>query len=116
VLVVDDNEDFRTLLATWIEVDFQRPVSVACDGQDAMRFFTDDERPRPGLVLLDLEMPIMDGRAFFGWLQEHVSPPPRVVLVSASSTLPRVARELGVEHAAKPVTAARLRGLLAGPS
>lgn len=113
VLVVDDNEDFRTILATWIEEEFHRPVCVACDGQEATLAFTDPGRDPPVLVLLDLEMPIMDGRTFLGWLRAHVAPLPRVVLVSASSSLPKVAKELGVEHAAKPITVARLRELLA---
>jgi len=116
VLVVDDNEDFRSILASWISEDLNRPVVVACDGQDATRFFTDPGLTPPRVVLLDLEMPVMDGRTLYVWLTVHVSPLPRVVLVSASSTLSKVATELGVAHAAKPVTVERLRALLADPT
>lgn len=116
VLVVDDNEDFRTILATWIGEDLRRPVAVAFDGQDATRYFTEPGLTRPGVVLLDLEMPVMDGRAFLAWLRVHASPLPRVVLVSASSTLAKVAAELDVPYAAKPVTVAGLRALLGEPS
>jgi two-component system, OmpR family, response regulator CpxR len=116
VLVVDDNEDFRTILATWIDEEFHRPVAVACDGRQATHAFTNLGSAQPGLVLLDLEMPVMDGRAFLAWLRENVTPMPRVVLVSASPNLLRVAKELGVEHAAKPVTVVRLRELLSGPA
>ncbi len=114
ILVVDDNEDFRTLLGGWLADDLGVGVLLASDGRDATRFFGDAASPPPGLVLLDLEMPGMDGRGLVDWLRRHVVPMPRVVLVSASPRLPRVAAELEVDaYLEKPLTLPRLRAVLA---
>ncbi|MBX3466176.1 MAG: response regulator [Planctomycetes bacterium] len=113
VLVVDDHEDFRCLLAAWIGDELRLPVRLACDGLDAQRFFTDPGQPAPAVVLLDLEMPGLDGRGLFAWLRQHARPMPRVFLVSASTSLARVAAELEVDgYLPKPVTLPGLRRAL----
>lgn len=113
ILVVDDNEEFRTLLGTWIAEDLGHGVLLARDGLDATRFFSDPASPMPRLVLLDLEMPGMDGRGLVAWLRAHAAPMPRVVLVSASPRLARVAAELEVDaYLDKPITLPRLRAVL----
>ncbi|MCO5171082.1 MAG: response regulator [Planctomycetes bacterium] len=113
VLVVDDHEDFRSSLAAWIGDELHLPVRLASDGLDAQRFFTDPAQPAPFVVLLDLEMPGLDGPGLFAWLRAHAQPMPRVVLVSASRSLPRVAAELEVDgYLPKPVDLSGLRAAL----
>jgi signal transduction histidine kinase/DNA-binding response OmpR family regulator len=57
VLVVDDDDDFRSLLVKVLkEEGFM--VQTATNGQAAM---TKIEASRPSMVLLDLSMPVMDG-------------------------------------------------------
>ena len=58
ILVVDDDADFREGLRTELELKGYQ-VEEADDGQAALAKAT--ERP-PLLVLLDLQMPIMNGR------------------------------------------------------
>jgi CheY-like chemotaxis protein len=60
VLVVDDDADLRARLRTLLERG-GLPVVEAADGQEALAAM---DRHRPGLVLLDLTMPVMDGFAF----------------------------------------------------
>jgi DNA-binding NarL/FixJ family response regulator len=59
VLIADNDAraraGLRVLLATWPEVEV---VGEAIDGQDAMRLI---EECHPATVLMDLQMPIMDG-------------------------------------------------------
>jgi CheY-like chemotaxis protein len=61
VLVVDDDPDLRQILCEVI-----REAGVPCvatsNGKEALAHLTGS--PAPALILLDLEMPIMDGRAF----------------------------------------------------
>ena len=58
VLVVDDNADSRDLLAKLLgRVGFD--VVTASDGRGAVESFT---RHAPGIVLMDISMPVMDGR------------------------------------------------------
>lgn len=57
ILVVDDEEDVRELLSAIFEPTGHR-VTLATDGGDGLRKFFSDP---PDLVLLDVQMPVMDG-------------------------------------------------------
>jgi PleD family two-component response regulator len=63
VLVVDDDADVREALAELVATS-GRPVFTAADGGEALELLDADAVPRPCLVLLDLMMAPMDGRAF----------------------------------------------------
>src|SRR5712691_10343916 len=58
ILVVDDDADFRTGLRTALEMKGYQ-VEEAANGQEALERLT--QKP-PLLVLLDLQMPVMNGR------------------------------------------------------
>jgi CheY-like chemotaxis protein len=58
ILVVDDDADFRTGLRTALEMKGYQ-VEEAADGEEALLKLL--EKP-PLLVLLDLQMPVMNGR------------------------------------------------------
>jgi CheY-like chemotaxis protein len=60
ILVVDDNAALRENLAEVLEFEGYR-VILAGDGRDALARLERD--PLPGVVLMDLMMPGMDGRA-----------------------------------------------------
>lgn len=60
VLVIDDDEDTRDLLATIIErAGFS--VETARDGSDALHRL---RAVRPELIFLDIQMPVLDGPSF----------------------------------------------------
>jgi CheY-like chemotaxis protein len=61
VLVVDDDPGVREVLAQALEEELGARVVVAVSGEDALARVREE---RPGLVLLDLRMPGMDGAAF----------------------------------------------------
>jgi CheY-like chemotaxis protein/predicted transcriptional regulator len=61
VLVIDDDSDMRDELAELLR-DEGYQVVTAANGREALRALRRDVRP--GLILLDLGMPVMDGRAF----------------------------------------------------
>jgi two-component system chemotaxis response regulator CheB len=61
ILIVEDSAVMRSLLRAVISSDAQLEVAgTAADGSSAMAFLA---RERPDLVLLDVEMPVMDGLA-----------------------------------------------------
>ncbi len=67
VLVVDDLADNRKLLRTMLERDHWQ-VSEAENGQQALEQL---ESATPGVILLDLMMPVMDGFEFVGHMRKR---------------------------------------------
>ncbi len=61
VLIVDDEADSREALALLLRHDGY-PVAMAGNGQEALSYLR--ARPAPCLILLDLNMPVMDGWEF----------------------------------------------------
>jgi two-component system chemotaxis response regulator CheB len=81
VLVVDDSPLFRQMISTLfhrfpqIEI-----VGLAEDGEKAMKSVVDH---KPDVVLLDLEMPHVDGFTFLRWLMAYFPTP--VLVISSRS-------------------------------
>jgi two-component system response regulator len=69
VLLVEDNKhDVRFVKRAWAQNNITNPLHVVPNGQACLDYlqhqgdFADENRPpRPGLILLDIRMPIMDG-------------------------------------------------------
>jgi len=57
ILVVDDDDDFREALSE-VLVEAGYPVAGAENGEVALKKIGDES---PGIVLLDLKMPVLDG-------------------------------------------------------
>lgn len=70
VLIADDDPEAVELLKMLVEREGCE-VIVAHDGALALEMAR--ELPRPDLVLLDLELPVMDGRAFLAALRSDPS-------------------------------------------
>ena len=67
ILLVDDDEDCRTLIRDAIsECKVSNAIFECANGQEALDFLNRQgpygNKPRPGLVYLDIEMPGMDGQ------------------------------------------------------
>lgn len=63
ILIVDDSDDdFEATRRAFGKANLRNPIAHAICGEDALAYLRADGRPKPGLVLLDLNMPGMDGR------------------------------------------------------
>jgi len=78
VLIVDDHDGFRSLAKALLEAEGFEVVGEAGDGVGAMAAA---ERLRPGVVLLDIQLPGIDGFEVAARLAATAYPP-QVVLVS----------------------------------
>jgi DNA-binding NarL/FixJ family response regulator len=79
LLIVDDHEDFRAGARALLEVDGFRVLGEAADGESALEAA---RRLRPEVVLLDIQLPGMDGFAVADRLAAG-DDPPLVVLTSS---------------------------------
>jgi CheY-like chemotaxis protein len=108
ILVVDDDAEIRHTIIEVLE-DAGYVAVGASDGLEALAQLRDPQ-DRWCVVLLDLMMPNMDGRAFRAeQLQDPALSPIPVVIVSAMSDVAEAAAELNVSaHMTKPITLERL--------
>jgi len=102
VLVVDDDRDVRELLCELLEL-AGHDAKPAANGAEALQVLR--RGPLPVLILLDLDMPVMDGCAFRAAQQcdAAIAVVP-VFLLSGEASLDLRAAELGVQaHFTKPL-------------
>jgi CheY-like chemotaxis protein len=103
VLVVEDDVDIRQSLMDFLEDHGYQPVGAG-HGQEALQKLGGADL-RPCLIILDLMMPVMDGRTFreHQLLRPGLSEIP-VLIMSASREVEQTARELRTAgHLPKPL-------------
>jgi CheY-like chemotaxis protein len=109
VLIVDDDADSREILAEVVQMQGYH-VYQAENGQQALDWI-EAAPPPPGLILLDLDMPVMDGREFLSRLARLPGVMPIVVVITGQD--PRI-----VPGAAavlrKPISLPQLLSLMQG--
>jgi DNA-binding NarL/FixJ family response regulator len=64
LLVEDDEVDILSVQRALRELETETRLVVARSADEALRFLRSPENPRPGLVLLDIKMPGMNGEEF----------------------------------------------------
>lgn len=108
VLLADDDEnDLLLIQRAFARAGIPNPLRVVRDGQEAIWYLNGEgnyadrkKSPWPGLLLLDLKMPRMDGFDVLQWLQEPQHRKGlRVVVLSSSNEKSDVERamELGAD-------------------
>jgi CheY-like chemotaxis protein len=112
ILIVEDNPDIVEILEFILTTEGHQVRSVA-DGEAGLRELTE---PFPDLVIMDVEMPILDGPGMvYRMLLEDLgreSIP--IILISATASLPEIARRVGVPyHLAKPFDPNELLSMVA---
>lgn len=101
ILVIDDDPEIRLALAD-VLTDEGYLVRCAADGREGLKLLA--ESPCPDLILLDLAMPGMDGRAFL----EARGRTREVPVIVVSATIEPGERLPGVETLRKPIDLDRL--------
>lgn len=94
VLVVDDTDHVREMLASMLEIDGFDVVGRASNGADAVRLV---EQTSPNVVVMDYKMPVQDGLTATREIR-RVAPDVPVILYTAylDDVLEREARAAGV--------------------
>lgn len=105
-LMVVDDDAIRETIEAIVEAHGYRVVT-ATDGKDALDLLRSGMQP--GVILLDLRMPVMDGRAF---RERQMSEPQLsripVVILSGDLDACRAAEQSGTSCLVKPIDLERL--------
>jgi CheY-like chemotaxis protein len=92
LLVVDDDADLREAISDVLR-DAGYEVITANNGRHALEVLGKSD-PLPGLVLLDMMMPVLDGAGFLGEVRVHARFSQVPVVVFSASARPNL-QELG---------------------
>lgn len=105
VLVVDDDSMMREMLKLVLQSEDYPVVGEASNGKNAIALCA---RLKPELVLLDINMPVMDGLQALEEIRK-ASPATIVMMVSAEATMDRVSEAIkkgAAGFVVKPLNAA----------
>ncbi len=64
LLVEDDMVDIMTVKRAFKELKILNPLAITKNGEEALDFLNNKSNPIPGIILLDLNMPKMNGIEF----------------------------------------------------
>lgn len=75
ILIVDDDEDDCRLVKEGLyQVGLRLPIHIVMGGAEAIQFLGDNRTSLPSLIILDLNMPGMDGLEVLKNLKEYSIP------------------------------------------
>ncbi|MBK8136632.1 MAG: response regulator [Chloroflexi bacterium] len=69
LLVEDDLIDVMSIRRIFRDIPLDNPLVVVSNAEQALTYLRDPAQPRPGLILLDLNMPRMNGLEFLAAVQ-----------------------------------------------
>jgi CheY-like chemotaxis protein len=98
LLVVEDDPQLRRMMVLLLEGEGY-PVTVAADGLDALQRL---QESRPCLVILDLNLPHVNGDEVGIRIRVRYGQDLPIILVSANRQAARIAEVLGAEYLPKP--------------
>lgn len=105
VVLVDDDSMMREMLKLILLSEDYQVIGEAANGKNAVALCA---RLKPGLVLLDINMPVMDGLQALEEIRKE-SPATMVMMVSADATMDRVSEAIkkgAAGFVVKPLNAA----------
>ncbi len=87
LLVEDDNVDVMTVRRALKDLKVESQLVSACDGEEAVEYLRTSGNPKPRIILLDLNMPKMNGTEFLRIVKadQSLKKIPVIVLTTSSS-------------------------------
>ncbi len=124
LFLVDDDALFAMLTKKKImKIGYTQPLKIFVNGLEILNHITtysNDENNLPDIILLDLNMPIMDGWQFLDeYSKIKIKLPKKIsIYILSSSTFPEDIRKANecanvIDYIMKPITEEKLKSLLA---
>ncbi len=87
VLIEDDEVDILSVKRAFKELDIPNPLVITKNGQEALDYIENTQDPLPALILLDLNMPKMNGIEFLQYIKARakLKAIPVVILTTSSN-------------------------------
>ncbi len=114
ILVAEDNKVNQTLITRLLEKEGWE-VQIAENGETAVAAATKTDQPYD-LILMDVQMPVMDGLTATRIIKEKMVNPPPVIALTANTMKEDVVRYLGAgmdAHVGKPINMTQLKAAIA---
>lgn len=119
VLLIGDDETGNFLNKLFLEgLHYAENVHISCNGQEALDFILENREDMPGLIFLDINMPVMDGFEFleeFSCLPSTLNSNIPIVMLTASERFHdyEKAKKYNVTgYLNKPLTEEKLEAIL----
>lgn len=87
ILIVEDSpDDFEATKRAFAKANLRNRIQRAESGEEALKYLRVDANPKPGIILLDLNMPGMDGRKTLEIIKQsnHLKTIPVVILTTSN--------------------------------
>jgi two-component system, response regulator len=87
ILIVEDSpDDFEATKRAFTKANLRNKIQRAESGEEALTYLRNESNPRPGIILLDLNMPGLDGRKTLEIIKQtsHLQSIPVVVLTTSN--------------------------------
>ncbi len=93
LLVEDDFVEAKTVQRALRDLRVNNPLHITSNGEEALAYLRDSSNPRPGIILLDLNMPKMGGLEMLAILKDdaELRRIPVIVLTTSRQDEDRVA-------------------------
>ena len=85
LLVEDDEIDIMNVKKAFVKLNMSNPLYVAVDGEQALQMLVENAVPYPRVILLDLNMPKMNGLEFLSKLRADPKLQHNMVFVMTTS-------------------------------
>lgn len=101
----DDQDDFDALHEGLLQLSDSHELRHARNGTEVVKYLEAEVQPRPSLLVLDLNMPVMDGKEVLHWIKQQPAYQDLPIMIFTTSSREediRLCKQFGCTFFRKP--------------